>query len=197
MCKSNSGAEISCLSLRSLTKLLGFGISFSFAISSTLILLIESIKLLESFILINSLTKNVIVNPSSVSTKICSSLTDSTTPFIASSSTETLSPLLNIFVFFILIFTWYLGTQLHHSHHKNYDCNHHYIHIFFTTPLLIQSNNYGYNHYWNYNFFHLFSYQFPKVLNLKLHQFIISTVSYFFVKLYKQKPLDLEKYMIP
>jgi hypothetical protein len=48
-------------------------------------------------------------------------MVDITTPFMASSSTETLSPLLNIFFFFILIiliFTWRFSTQLHHAKHK-------------------------------------------------------------------------------
>jgi hypothetical protein len=59
------------------------------------------------------------MNPSSVSIVTSLSLVDITYSFMASSSTETLSPLLNIFFFFILIILILLGgTQLHHAKHK-------------------------------------------------------------------------------
>jgi hypothetical protein len=75
------------------------------------------------------------MNPSSVSIVTSLSLVDITTPFMAS-STETLSPLLNIFFFFILIiliFTWRFSTQLHHAKHKM-AIDYGYIHFFQHLP---------------------------------------------------------------
>ena len=101
ICKSISSTDSCLLDFFSLTKLLGFGISFCLAISEKFVLAILFNNSPEDSININSFSSKSSSKPSSVSIVIVFPFTFKTFPFIASSSTEILSPFVNIILLFL------------------------------------------------------------------------------------------------